>query len=525
MKKILFSTILSFWSMLVLAQPNMLWQNSFYLNDDDELTQEIGNSDMGPRKSFFNKVDSSLIELGILSLSGQYSRMVIQKIDKSGNTIGFNTISGITGRCDGQAILPDSLGGYWIAGSTSAIGGEVFGNNDDNDIWLVHIDSSLNMIEQIRYENELDQGLIVDFIRTDDRGYLLTQSYRTTSFLTCPYIDVQVIKFDEQFNVEWVRDLGDHFLVDEDGWDQVYDVIQTEDGGYACVGNTESSNQDEGGGGRHVWVFKLNPDGEVVWERMFSELGTSYGFGIEELADGLLFICGKSYCPDCSGAHGFEDAFLMSMDNLGNAVNLKFFGGYYADSFLEMEMLPNGHILLTGQTNSEDGDLMGMQERGGFDIWIVDCFSNWEICSQWRLGGLGGDYPTDLQVQGNEEFILVSATNSNDEWLGDVLNNPNENSINWTVKIGERVEDALSVKEQEVGIVFFPNPTSDIVHAKVPFSLIGAKYNVINAQGQWIQSSLFTSSDAVIDLSGLPSGLYSIAIPQRGWSKSILKEK
>jgi hypothetical protein len=529
MKKIIFSAICSLWTMVVFAQsPEILWQNSFYLNGNDELTQESGYVAIGAAKSFLNQEDSSLVEVGILSASQQFSKLVVHKIDKWGNTIGYNTISGNSGRCVGQAILTDSSGGYWIAGSTSATGGEVIGSNDDLDIWLVHIDSSLNLIEQIRYENELEQGLNVNFIRTKDRGFLLSHTFRTDTSHTCPHADVQVIKFDEQFNVEWVRELGDHFFPGGEDWDQVKDVCQTKDEGFIFVGNTTSHYQDDGVEENRLWVFKLNPEGEIVWERIFSDLGTGYGSGIEELTDSLFLICGNNYCINCPGTQGNGlngEAFLMAIDGLGNAVNHKYFGGFYADSFLDMKLLPNGHILLSGQTNSEDGDLSGLHQRGGFDIWIVECYSNWEIYSQWRFGGLEFDYPTDLQVIGNDEFTLVSQTESDDEWYGDVLNNPNKNIIIWTIKIGKRVEYTLGVEEQKLNLVLYPNPTSDVVHVKVPFSLMGAKYNVYNANGQRIMSSVFTSTDSLIDLSNLSSGTYTVSVPQWGWSKSILKEK
>lgn len=527
MKKILvFICALIFSALKGNAQSqDILWQNSFYINANDEPSEAAGSDPMYVKHSVFDSADSSLILVGGRQTTSEFSYLVIQKIDKSGNTIAFNTIKGDAGNCWGNRIVSDGETGYWIAGVTSAVGGDVIGENGDLDIWFVHIDENLNMIDQIRFEDEFIQGLEMQFIRTADSGYLLAHTFKRDSIQCSPFLDVQVIKFDSQFNVEWEIEKGDHFLVDEKDEDLIKDVIQLADSGYLFVGMTNSDDSIVENNVERIWTFKLGFDGSTEWEKIYEGLGQGVGYKASILPNDNVVLSGYSNCFNCD-PQSEVGGVVLEIDSLGNLIRSQLYGGSYPDAFYQLQILPNGHLLLAGFTSSDDGDLISTVSKGGpFDIWVLELFDNWEIYRQWRLGGDQYDYPINMHTLDNDSYILINTTNSNSTWYGDVLNNPNENCIFWTIKIGKRVEDAMGVEEQKLNLVLYPNPTSDVVHVKVPFSLMGAKYNVYNANGQRIMSSVFTSTDSLIDLSNLSSGTYTVSVPQWGWSKSILKEK
>src|SRR6056297_310125 len=56
--------------------------------------------------------------------------------------------------------------------------------------------------------------------------------------------------------------------------DQGYCMIETDDGGYAITGSTES----KGNGKQDLWVLKLDRDGELQWEKTFGGEENDQGY-------------------------------------------------------------------------------------------------------------------------------------------------------------------------------------------------------------------------------------------------------
>jgi hypothetical protein len=77
-------------------------------------------------------------------------------------------------------------------------------------------------------------------------------------------INCWVIKLDAKGNMEWDNDFGGI------GWDEIYSIIQTKDGGFIAAGNAWS----KGAGRGDVYVVKLDRRGYLVWSKTFG--GSDY---------------------------------------------------------------------------------------------------------------------------------------------------------------------------------------------------------------------------------------------------------
>ena len=95
--------------------------------------------------------------------------------------------------------------------------------------------------------------------------------------------------------------------------------MQTTDGGYAMVGNTNSS----GAGGTDFWLVKTNAIGDMQWNKTFGGTSNEDGYCVVQAGDGGYAVLGYG---NSFGAGG-NDSWLVKTDKAGNMVWNKTYGG------------------------------------------------------------------------------------------------------------------------------------------------------------------------------------------------------
>jgi hypothetical protein len=155
------------------------------------------------------------------------------------------------------AVQQASDGGYVVAGATYSFGA------GSNDAWIMKLDENGVVDWQKAYG-----GTGVEYpnyvLQTQDGGYIV--SGYTSSFGTVGQ-DSWIMKLDENGVVEWQKAYGGT------GRDFTSPVQQTLDGGYIVVGWTYSF----GNGGVDLWLFKLDENGNIVWQKTYGGTGNEYG--------------------------------------------------------------------------------------------------------------------------------------------------------------------------------------------------------------------------------------------------------
>jgi hypothetical protein len=210
-------------------------------------------------------------------------------------------------------------------------------------------------------------------------------------------------------------------------------IQQTLDGGYIVSGYTASNNGDVSGnhGATDFWVVKLDAKGNLQWQKCLGGTNFDDATSIQQTLDGGYIVSGytNSNNGDVSGNHGSTDFWVVKLDTIGNLQWQKCLGGTNSDEATSIKQTSNGGFIIAGQTISNDGDVSG--NHGGSDFWFIKLNSLGVIQWQKCLGGTHSDNARSTQQTSDGGFIVVGATFSND---GDVSGH-HGNWDFWVVKL------------------------------------------------------------------------------------------
>ncbi|MBU0483636.1 MAG: hypothetical protein KKB30_03885 [Proteobacteria bacterium] len=117
-------------------------------------------------------------------------------------------------------------------------------------------------------------------------------------------------------------------------------ALQTSDGGYILLGNTNSSGNRK----TDIYLVKTDSAGQKQWEKTFGGTEDDYGSAIAIAPDNGFIIVGKTE----SMGSGFSDIYLIKTDSAGNEVWSKTFGGAGYDYASSVQTTSDGGYVLVG---------------------------------------------------------------------------------------------------------------------------------------------------------------------------------
>jgi hypothetical protein len=280
--------------------------------------------------------------------------------------------SGIYGAGFSDAVATAD-GGLMLAGSTGYTDGIGVGNHGGDDFLLVKLDAS-GMVEWSHcYGGSGSEG--AHAIRaTADGGYVVvgvTSGPSDGDVDTGTQGQIWVIKTAADGTLAWNRRMGG--LGGPGQGDVLGDIVQTPDGGYLVVGSTGSNGGDVSGnhGDYDVWLVKLDEGGSIVQQRCFGGTDTDYALRMTDAGLGRHVIVGLTASDDgdVSGNHGEGDLWVFMVDADLNLLWQRCLGGSMADYGYGIARTADNGTVLTGYTRSNDGDVSG--NHGSLDAWVV----------------------------------------------------------------------------------------------------------------------------------------------------------
>ena len=124
--------------------------------------------------------------------------------------------------------------------------------------------------------------------------------------------------------------------------DKGYSLIPCSDGGYVVTGTTESADKD-------VILLKTDGNGNQQWLRTY-DYGIDEGFWVEQTNDGGFAVVGN-----CNSGSGLKNVLLIKTDQLGMEQWHYTYGGALNDEGNCVRQTADGGFIITGYTRSFGG--------------------------------------------------------------------------------------------------------------------------------------------------------------------------
>lgn len=224
------------------------------------------------------------------------------------------------------------------------------------------------------------------------------------------------IKLDADGQFFWKRYFGGS------NNDRSYSVAQANDGGFVMIGASESDDFDitDSRGSYDYWAVRLNNQGALQWTKSYggSAIDIAYDIVLAENGNYLVVGDARSNDFDVSINMGNADVWLLEISDQGNLVWQKSLGGSMFDSAKDLLRMNDGLYCLTGSSRSNDGDVAA--NNGENDAWTVVLDASGNIQFEQAVGGSSLDFSNGVAQGSNGSLMVVGNTESND---GDIMQN------------------------------------------------------------------------------------------------------
>ena len=297
---------------------NILWQKCYGGSLDEDALRIVATDDGGylfAARCFSNDGDVT-VHHGSATTSDYW----VVKIDSVGKLLWEKSYGG-SGYDAPFALAKTDDNAFVIAGDGSSNDGDASGNHGGSDIWTIKIDDTGKLLWQHPFGGPGNEDMNSITLATDG-SYIFGGS------------------------------------VDESGGDITM----------PHHGHTDSYD---------IWIVKVSRDGKIIWDKSFGGTGHDYEQDVRATPDGGCLVTGytTSIDGDVSGHHGDTtqgtgyDGWVFKLDSNGTLEWQKSIGGTKMDGATGIALTPDGGAVLACNTQSSDGDVA--VNHGGEDAWIV----------------------------------------------------------------------------------------------------------------------------------------------------------
>ncbi|MBP6810357.1 MAG: T9SS type A sorting domain-containing protein [Saprospiraceae bacterium] len=448
------------------------------------------------------------------------------KLDATGAIQWQNTIGG-NNRDFVQSLQQTADGGYILGGSSeSNISGDKTENsNGGRDCWVVKLDAT----GAIQWQNTIggsDDDYLHTLQQTADGGYVLggysesNISGDKTENSNGNY-DYWVVKLNATGAIQWQNTIGGNDP------DLLYSLQQTADGGYILGGGSTSDisgdKTENGIGGGDYWVLKLDATGAIQWQNTIGGNDDDAFISLQQTADGGYILGGWSY-SNISGdktenGNGSSDFWVVKLNAAGAIQWQNTIGGNGDDELSSLQQTADGGYFLGGSSDSNISGDKTENRLGMDDYWVVKLDATGGVQWQNTIGGSSYDGLISLQQTVDGGYILGGYSDSNIS--GDKTEDSNGGSDYWVIKLAPETVPTKDAPTTLIGIIIYPNPTTDIlfVRSETPTTLC-----LHNTIGQILSTQTIQGQDE-IDLSRYPNGIYFLVEMETGIGHKILKNE
>ncbi len=418
--------------------PNIVWDKTFSSYGSDVPHEIISTKDGGFLISAFSGGSGGDMKENVQGTSTDFW---IIKIDQNGGIVWQNTIGGNSSESYPDVIETDD-GGFLVGGSSfSRSGGDKTEDPQGlDDYWIV----KLNNLGEVEWDKTIggqSKDNLSQILETTD-GYLLggtSYSFQSGDKTSANKggADIWLVKVDKSGQLLWQKSYGG------DTHDLMHSIIPSNDGGYLIAANSKSSMSGDKSEPRYgdgdAWIFQINEEGEVVWDKTIGSNLPEALIEIIELPDGSIFAAGtapsKVNGNRAAEGNGARDFWFVGMRSGGDIIWQKSYGG--SDEEVLSNIFYSGeHVFAVGISRSGISGDKTSENLVSNDAWILKLSPDGELLDETTLRGDAFDRPVGIvsTADGN----LLTLINSNSRKFPD----KSENNITsyeglWLVKLTE----------------------------------------------------------------------------------------
>ena len=364
-----------------------------------------------------------------------------------------------------SSIKKTTDGGYIAVGYAQSSDFDISNkNNDSYDYWVVKFDAA-NTLEWSKNFGGSDDDRARDILQLSDGSFLVTGFSRSTDLdvsVNSGNYDFWVVKINIDGTLVWEKSFG------FSGADQSYIIKQTSDGNFLLggsldvtasggQGNSKTSKRHAGG---DYWLLKIDTKGNKLWSRYYGGQFTDTLLDISETENGNYILTGYSDSSDTdiSNNLGEYDFWIVKVNNTGDLIWERNFGGSQIDEAFSITKTTDNHFLIAGNTRSADKDVT--LNNGSSDIWVIKISSDGTLIWERNFGGTSFDNANKIISAERGGFYVVGSSRSSDIDAASNFGNKDvwilkidaTGNLQWQKNIGgNNLDEASSVIELQNG--------------------------------------------------------------------------
>jgi|GEM_PF-1812958 hypothetical protein len=235
-------------------------------------------------------------------------------------------------------------------------------------------------------------------------------------------------------------------------------MLSQPDGSVLILGSTDFNEADSG----NILLLKINSAGDTLWTKTYGGKHCEYPTQMLIQPDGSVLILGIIYTA--TAIVGTHDTWLLKINSSGDLLWTKTFGGVGEDWPVQMILLPDGSLLISGYTTSYG--------TGSGAIWLLKVNSFGDTLYTKTYGGTNESSPCQMLLQPDGSVLI----------LGTVYTDSSSNDI-WLLKINSS-GDTLWTKTY--GGTDIDNPTQMLIEPDGSILILGGTSFGGGSQGVWL---------------------------------------
>ena len=405
-------------------------------------------------------------------------------------------------------IIEDASQNYVIAGTTKQAGNDVSEFFGTTDIWLISVDQAGDLLWELSLGTE-GNDRVSDVVLMPNGDLMLIGwvpfAEEVEGLLNRGEQDIFLARISSTGELLWQKGFGNS--LDDSG----RSLLALDNGDcYISAGVSGADFEIENHiSATDIWVARINGEGDILDQATFGANKKDTPTDMIELPNGDLMLVGETFSDEgIPGYRGSGDAFFLHLNSDLEQVSWQAYGGSSFESPYDIMLNSNGSITLAGLTYSIDGDI-GVAYQS-IDGWLMDIEIDGEI--NWSRAFGGSQFEALHAITEDSDGNLL-ATGYTDSIDGDVIRAPHGNHLCWTF----RVDEALGIEAQsdsnfEFNTKVFPNPASSSITISLPSEFSDFEARLLNLEGK----ILLQTNTTELDVSTLERGFYLLQFSSKG---------